>query len=48
MLKTEKSANRKEHQNGKTEKVFWAKNFGTKTEKPIKEIAKTENPNVPP
>jgi len=41
MLKNEKSANRDEHQNRKTE-VFWPKN-----RKPIEKIAKTAKPKIP-
>ena len=44
MLKNEKSANRDEHQNRKTE-VFWPKN--RKTDGKNSQNRKTENPNVP-
>ena len=44
MLKNEKSANRNEHQNRKTE-VFWHKN--RKTDLKNSQNRKTENPNVP-
>jgi len=44
MLKNEKSANRDEHQNRKTE-VFWPKNG--KTDRKNSQNLKTENPNAP-
>ena len=44
MLKNEKSANRIEHQNRKTE-VFWHKN--RKTDQKSIQNRKTENPNAP-
>ena len=44
MLKNEKSANRNEHQNRKTE-VFWHKN--RKTDLKNSQNRKTENPNIP-
>ena len=44
MLKIEKSANRIEHQNRKTE-VFWHKN--RKTDQKNIQNRKTENPNAP-
>ena len=44
MLKNEKSANRIEHQNQKTE-VFWHKN--QKTDQKSNQNRKTENPNAP-
>ena len=44
MLKDEKSANRNEHQNRKTE-VFWLKNRKTDLNK--RQNRKIENPNVP-
>ena len=44
MLKNEKSANRIEHQNRKTE-VFWHKN--RKTDQKNIQNRKTENPNAP-
>ena len=44
ILKNEKSANRDEHQNRKTE-VFWPKN--RKTDGKNSQNRKTENPNAP-
>jgi len=44
MLKNEKSANRDEHENRKTE-VFWPKN--RKTDRKNSQNRKTENPNAP-
>jgi len=44
MLKNEKSANRDERQNRKTE-VFWPRN--RKTDRKNSQNRKTENPNAP-